>query len=442
MGKFNGKNNQKGLLMFKKQLLFIMITILLLSACAQNTPEPTADPTIEDPTAVAPTAEEQPTQEETSPEDIVLGEPMPCSTVYEYETTAETDQYQAAVDQQPPVTEDDWIYGDPNAPITVVEYEDFQCPACPSFSLNIKQLVAEFPSTIRVVFRHLPLASIHDKAYISSMAANAAGAQGKFWEMHDVLYINQQAWTNFPEDEFVDWVIGQAETLGLDVAQFEEDLYDEAVRAELEETTEARLNAGIHYTPFVVVNDRVWREGKPNLYGLIGIYEYDGYEECPPWVIDPEKSYTAILDTSAGEIAIELFPDVAPLAVNSFVFLSQEGWFDEVYFHRVVENFVAQAGDPSGIGAVGPGYTFDNETSNDLSFDRAGVVGMANAGTDTNGSQFFITLGLVTDLDGGYTIFGEVKEESLPVLDEITIREPSEDFDNATIINSIEIIEE
>jgi len=412
----------------------MLLLVLLLTACSPDAAETPAVELTEEAT--------QSTIEE-DPEVSIEGDRMPCSTIYGYETTAETDQYQAVVDQQPPVTEDDWIYGNPDAPITVVEYEDFQCPACPGFSLSIKQLINDFPNAIRVVFRHLPLPSIHDKAYISSMAAEAAGAQGKFWEMHDILYINQQAWTGLPENEFVDWVKGQAETLGLDLEQFEKDLFDEEARAELEATTEARLAMGLHYTPFVVVNDRVWRESKPNLYGLIGIYEFDGYQECPPWVIEEGKSYLARLNTSVGEIEINLFADVAPLAVNSFVFLAQDGWFDEVYFHRVVEGFVAQAGDPSGIGAVGPGYTFANETDNELSYDRAGLVGMANAGVNTNGSQFFITLAPTTDLDGGYTIFGEVTEASLAVLDKIALRDPQTavDFSNATQILSIDIIE-
>lgn len=420
--------------MIKKFAYLMLLLVLLLTACSPDAAETPAVEFTEEAT--------QSTIEE-DPEVSIEGDRMPCSTIYGYETTAETDQYQAVVDQQPPVTEDDWIYGNPDAPITVVEYEDFQCPACPGFSLSIKQLINDFPDSIRVVFRHLPLPSIHDKAYISSMAAEAAGAQGKFWEMHDILYINQQAWTGLPEIEFVDWVKGQAETLGLDLEQFEKDLFDEEARAELEATTEARLEMGLHYTPFVVVNDRVWRENKPNLYGLLGIYEFNGYEECPPWVIEEGKSYLARLNTSVGEIEINLFADVAPLAVNSFVFLAQDGWFDEVYFHRVVEGFVAQAGDPSGIGAVGPGYTFANETDNALSYDRAGLVGMANAGVNTNGSQFFITLAPTTDLDGGYTIFGEVTEASLAVLDKIALRDPQTavDFSNATQILSIDIIE-
>ena len=422
--------------MSKKLLLTMLIGIFLIAACTSNTPEPT--PTQEpEPTAV-PT--EDPTEE---PTEVSLdGDLMPCATVFEYETNAEIDQYQAVVDQADPVTDEDWIYGDPDAPITIIEYEDFQCPACPGFSLGVKSLIEDF-SSIRVVFRHLPLPSIHDKAYISAMAAEAAGAQEKFWEMHDVLYTLQSEWTNMSEDDFVDWVTAKAEDLELDLDQFEADLFDEEKRSELEATTEERLSMGFNYTPFVVVNDRIYRGGNPNLFGLIGIYEYDGYQECPPWVISPENTYSAVIDTSVGEIEVELYAEVAPLAVNNFVFLAQEGWYDDVYFHRVVEDFVAQAGDPSGYGAVGPGYTFVNETDNDLSYEAAGILGMANSGTDQNGSQFFITLGPTQDLDGGYTIFGEVAEDSMALLDEIALRDPNTaiGFEGATIINGVEIIE-
>jgi cyclophilin family peptidyl-prolyl cis-trans isomerase/protein-disulfide isomerase len=423
--------------MSKKILLTLLIGMFVIAACTSNTPEPTAtqEP---DPTEVI-------TEEPTEPAvetDPFEGERMPCTTVFDYETTAEIDQYQAVVDQAEPVTDEDWIYGDPNAPITIIEYEDFQCPACPGFSLSVKSLIEDFPS-IRVVFRHLPLPSIHDKAYISSMAAEAAGAQGKFWEMHDVLYTLQSEWSGMTEDDFVDWVTGKAEELELDLDQFELDLFDEEKRAELEAITEQRLSAGFNYTPFVVVNDRIYRNGNPNIFSLVGIYEFDGYEECPPWVIEPEKSYSAVIDTSAGEIEVELFADVAPLAVNNFVFLAQEGWFDEVYFHRVVEGFVAQAGDPSGLGVVGPGYSFVNETDNDLVYDAAGYLAMANSGVDRNGSQFFITLAPTPDLNGGYTIFGTVMEDSMDLIQGIALRDPNTavDFEDATIINGVEIIE-
>ena len=408
-----------------RKILFVFVSVLLLtSACAPK---------------VTPTASTVPTEAVTqaATAEVGSGDRMPCSTVYDYETTAETAQYQAAADQQPPITDEDWIYGDPDAPITIVEYADFQCPACVGFSLGVKDLINDYPGTIRIVFRHLPLPSIHDLAYIAAMSAEAAGAQGKFWEMHDLLYQNQQQWNVYTEEEFIDWAIFQAEALELDVDQFTADLNNKEVRDEIEAVNQERLSQGMHYTPFVVINDRVWRENKPNLYGLIGIYAYDGYEECPPWVIEEGQTYTASLDTSAGQIEFKLYSDVAPLAVNSFVFLAQQGWFEDVFFHRVIEGFVAQAGDPSGIGSVGPGYTFANETSSGLSFDRKGVLGMANAGVDTNGSQFFITLAPATTLDGGYTIFGEVTEESLPVLDEIKRRDDPQvaaDIDDATII--------
>jgi cyclophilin family peptidyl-prolyl cis-trans isomerase/protein-disulfide isomerase len=431
--------------MFKKILVILVIGLFLFTACSQKEDEPiepTAEPTeaenIPDPVT------EEPTEEEV---EVIPGETanMPCATVLDYPTSEEADFYQAIVDQLEPVTDEDRIYGNPDAPITIMEYADFQCPACPSFSLAVKGLVDEYPDSIRFVFRHLPLYSIHDKAYISSMAAEAAGAQdpAKFWEMHDILYINQQQWSPLSEDAFVDWVKTQAESIGLDVDQFETDLYDKEVREEMEVVTDERLSLGVNYTPFKVVNERIYQDNQPDIFGLLGIYEYDGFEECPPWVIEPETSYIARLDTSAGIIDIELFADVAPLAVNSFIFLAQQGWYDSIYFHRVVEGFVAQAGDPSGQGYVGPGYTFANETNNDLSYDTVGMVGMANAGPDSNGSQFFITLAPATELDGGYTIFGKVTEETLPILDEIALRDPSTatSFDGATVINSIEIIE-
>ncbi|HEY9075378.1 MAG TPA: peptidylprolyl isomerase [Anaerolineaceae bacterium] len=113
------------------------------------------------------------------------------------------------------------------------------------------------------------------------------------------------------------------------------------------------------------------------------------------------------MKTSKGDIVIQLYPDKAPITVNSFVFLSKQGFYNEVPFHRVIPGFVAQGGDPSGSGIGGPGYAFKDEIS-DLKYDREGILGMANAGSNTNGSQFFITLAPLPDLNGRYTIFGRV----------------------------------
>ena len=151
-------------------------------------------------------------------------------------------------------------------------------------------------------------------------------------------------------------------------------------------------------------------------------FQYDAY---PPMTIDVSKEYFAnVKMAEGGEFTIQLFPDKAPKTVNSFVFLAREGYFNGLTFHRVLEGFMAQGGDPTGTGGGGPGYEFENEES-DLTFDKAGVVAMANAGPDTNGSQFFITFGPTPHLNGGYTIFGQVIE-GMDVVNGITLRNPDE----------------
>jgi peptidylprolyl isomerase len=149
------------------------------------------------------------------------------------------------------------------------------------------------------------------------------------------------------------------------------------------------------------------------------------YSSAPPMQIDKSKQYTATVKMAkGGEFVIQLYPDKAPITVNSFVFLARQKYFDGVTFHRVLEGFMAQGGDPTGTGMGGPGYQFVNENS-DLTFDKAGVVAMANAGPNTNGSQFFITFGPTPQLNGGYTIFGQVTS-GMDVVNGITRRDPQQ----------------
>ncbi len=147
------------------------------------------------------------------------------------------------------------------------------------------------------------------------------------------------------------------------------------------------------------------------------------YSSAPPMSIDPARKYSArVKMAKGGEFIIQLYPDKAPVTVNSFVFLARQGYFDGVTFHRVLDGFMAQGGDPTGTGGGGPGYKFRNEDS-DLKFDKPGVVAMANAGRDTNGSQFFITFVPTPQLNGGYTIFGQVVQ-GMDVVNGITRRNP------------------
>jgi cyclophilin family peptidyl-prolyl cis-trans isomerase len=143
---------------------------------------------------------------------------------------------------------------------------------------------------------------------------------------------------------------------------------------------------------------------------------------------------------NGGEFTVQLHAEKSPQTVNSFMFLAKEGYFDGVTFHRVLDGFMAQGGDPTGTGAGGPGYQFDNEDS-DLVFDKAGVVAMANAGRDTNGSQFFITFGPTPHLNGGYTIFGQVVD-GMDVVNGLRRRDPQQrpDFEGDRI-ESVTILE-
>ncbi len=149
------------------------------------------------------------------------------------------------------------------------------------------------------------------------------------------------------------------------------------------------------------------------------------YDAPPPMTIDVNKEYFATVKMAkGGEFVIQLFPDKAPLTVNNFVFLAREGYYDGTTFHRVLPNFMAQGGDPTGTGGGGPGYQFPNEDS-DLTFNKAGVVAMANAGRNTNGSQFFITFAPQEYLNGDYTIFGQVVE-GMDAVTDIRLRNPDE----------------
>ncbi len=136
------------------------------------------------------------------------------------------------------------------------------------------------------------------------------------------------------------------------------------------------------------------------------------YRSYPAMVIDKNKSYSATMETNKGTIKIELYASDAPLTVNNFVFLARDGFYDGVTFHRVIPGFVAQGGDPTGTGRGGPGYRFDDEvTSRNIPHRHdTGSLSMANAGANTNGSQFFIAYGPQPHLDGKHTVFGRVTE--------------------------------
>jgi cyclophilin family peptidyl-prolyl cis-trans isomerase/protein-disulfide isomerase len=394
----------------KQSLLVVLILVLFLGACAGN-PDSEAQsqltPTVsvlaldEDGPSKEPSCQPNPPPPEPSAEDLDIYTPDPDS---------------------------DWIKGPEDARVTIVEYADFQCPYCSIASSNLQTLLETYPEDVRIVYRHFPLASIHDKAILAAQAAEAAGLQGeeRFWEMHDLLYETQAVWSGFTVEEFSTWVIEQAAELGLDRDQFEADLTSEPIITQAEAAWTEGQELGLTGTPTIKINSVYDAQADPWLLSaIVELIKLESrqFSECPPLIVEQDATYHATLETEHGEIVVKLLPEIAPLAVNSFIFLVENNWFDDITFHRVVPGFVAQTGDPTGTGFGEPGYAFSLEVSENVIFNRKGLVAMANSGPDTNGSQFFITYDEAPTLNGNYTIFGEVIE-GMDVVENLSPRDP------------------
>lgn len=165
------------------------------------------------------------------------------------------------------------------------------------------------------------------------------------------------------------------------------------------------------------------------------------YSQPPAFGLDLKKKYTATFKTEKGDIVIELFADKVPNTVNNFVFLAREGFYDNTIFHRVIADFMAQGGDPTGTGMGGPGYKFRDEFDASLRHNKPGILSMANAGPNTNGSQFFITHLPTPWLDNKHSVFGQVTQ-GMDVLLSIPPRDPSKASSPSVKLLTVEISEQ
>jgi cyclophilin family peptidyl-prolyl cis-trans isomerase/protein-disulfide isomerase len=411
--------------MLRRLWIVLLFLALGLAACQAGQTQPGNAPTSGPTASVAPTTKPTSrlaTAEATSPPGCTVVSPKP--------TPGPTQE-----SLFPPVGDQDWVQGSPSATVTLVEYGDFQDTVTAQLEPILAQLKKDLPQDLRVVFRNLPLigtpeALFHDKAALAAQAAQAAGSQGKFWEMHDLLLTRQADWAGMTVDQFQEWVQARAAELGLDKDKFSQDLVSDANVAFIQSAWDKAQAINQTFTPFLLVNGQPLANNFPvnyrNLSDLINLtlLEKRQFTACPAMKIDTTKQYIATLHTEKGDIVLQLYPDKAPLAVNNFVFLARQGWYDGTTFHRVLPGYIAQGGDPSATGYGTPGYAFDNEVSSGLSFDRPGLLAMANAGPGTNGSQFFISMAPAPNLDGGYTIFGEVVS-GMEVVNSLTPRDPS-----------------
>jgi len=331
----------------------------------------------------------------------------------------------------PDNSDSDWSRGPADAPVTFLIYSDFQCPYCARLHPILEELRALHPDNLKIIFRHFPLKPLHDKAYLAGQAAEAAGLQGRFWEMHDLLFERQIEWENLSVEDFVDWLKSVIPEMGLNQDQFMEVIESEQVAVAMEEYFKKGISYGLTGTPTILINGYYFQlEPSLNLFEaytrleLLDAYRQSNY---PPHTLSEGKTYLAHLELNIGEVIIQLYPDSAPLAVNSFIYLANQDWYDNNPIFRVSPGRLVESGDPSGTGFGDQGYHFAIETDPALVFDKPGLVALSSSGPNTNGSRFFITLSPLPEFDGARTIFGRVIE-GFELLSQLEARQPMEEL--------------
>ena len=328
-----------------------------------------------------------------------------------------------------PENADDHARGAATPSVIILEYSDYADPRSGLFAEVVRQLLSENPNEVRVVSRVFPILGANEKAALSALAAQSAEAaaeQDKFWEMHDLLYTQQSNWVDLSAEEFEHWLIAQASGMGMDAEGFQSDLKREDIVVRVQKAWDDGQLSGIPFTPFVLINGQIYTGPRDHasmndIVRLIALGKRQ-YTSCPALTVDQSKQYFARLHTEKGDVVIQLLADKAPITVSSFIFLAQNGWYDNITFHRVLPDLFAQTGDPSGTGKGNPGYYIKTEILPTLTFNGPGMVAMVNSGPDTSGSQFFISYAPLPQYDGQYTIFGQVLS-GMDVLKSLTPRD-------------------
>lgn len=321
----------------------------------------------------------------------------------------------------PPETDADWAKGASAAEAKYVlyEYSDFECPGCSSMAVVLDEFLAANPD-VRLVYRHFPLTQIHDLALLAAEASEAAGAQGKFWEMHDALFEDaRQAYTLYQmlqsqpltEEQQAQliaqlesyWIVLEPEAaraqmslyaaaLSLDMDAFDQALdtgvYRDKVNAQLTDAILMELPG----TPALIFNTILYPSDMGLSYmGLDAFRTFLDhkerllYAEIPEMTVDVAAAYRATLQTNRGAVVVDLLPEMAPTYVNSFIFLAEEDWYNGSEFFFVQDDFIAVTGDPTNTTIGYPGFQCRGEERGFL--PNEGLVWMLDNG------QFFFTLG-------------------------------------------------
>ena len=417
----------------------VLAVIFIVGACGQT---PAADPAATATVASEPATEEAEATEETETDPESGGEASGEVTAPQQSVGSCAAQPLPELDVRP-VDETDWAKGASaeDAELTIYEYSDFQCPGCGALAPVLQQFLDDNPE-IRLVYRHFPL-DFHDHAFITAEATEAAGAQGKFWEMHDMIFENKAEWEPLSQEESREKMIEYAEALELDMEQFETAMEEGAYRDKIEAQYQESKELGLPGTPSFIYDDVLYPSDIGLSYAGLQMFKdfTDKQEEmffdaAPEMTIDEEATYQATLKTSKGDIVIELSPQASPTHVNNFVFLAEENWYEGSDFFFVQDDFVAVTGDPSNSSIGYPGYYCEGEQETS-DFASAGYVGMLGNG------QFFISLGeQASQLNGQFALIGEVTEgmEIAQNLTRLAVGDPASP--DPDVLESVEIVKQ
>ncbi len=336
----------------------LCVLLVVLTACGPlptpELPSETATPTAAPPTEIPEaTVTSPPTEKPSDTSDEGAGDDELVIAPPEQQGFCEIMEVR-------PVDETDWVKGadSENVEITLFEYSDFQCPACKAVEPILEMLLDEHPN-VRLVYRHFPL-NMHDKAMITSEAAEAAGAQGKFWEMHNLLFARKEEWESLALEAMPEQLNAYAEELDLDVEQFDQDMKEDTYVDKIQAQYEESIQLGLRGTPSFLFNN-VQYPGGLSYEGLVAFMEIvpqleSQFVDPPDMTIDMDKSYQATLYTSKGEILLELLNESAPTHINNFLYLADQGWYNDANFFFVQESYVAVTGDPTNTSVGYPGY--------------------------------------------------------------------------------------
>jgi cyclophilin family peptidyl-prolyl cis-trans isomerase/predicted DsbA family dithiol-disulfide isomerase len=316
------------------------------------------------------------------------------------------------------VVADDHVKGNPNAKVTLIEYADLQCPACAALHPALNSTMAAVSDTVRLIYRHFPLVSNHDKAEIAARGAEAAGKQDKFFEFVDVLYTKQGEWEKTPIADITTTLKTFATGLSLDIAKFEADLASPEVAARVRRDMESGTKLKISGTPSLFVdgqplpNDAI---NDPNLVQQIRQYAAERPEraagdtksyDLPGTIVNAGDSYVMTIKTSKGDITVELDPKAAPVNVNAVVYLAQQGYYDNT---PVIRNFgevgAILTGSANANGNAG--FLCTGETGGNA-FDTPGTVAINIQPPNNNTMELVLVYSATQRFNGTFTPIGKI----------------------------------